>query len=255
MSLQKIEFYSKRLQNKRSVRIFCPEDLTRSYPVLYVHDGEYCFHLDTPDNYDCMGLDRALALTHHELIVVAISALEWQTRTQEYSPFPWMGEAEQYLHPGEEKGAAYLDFVMEEIKPYIESHYPVKRGRKNTFMLGCSLGAVISIYASARFPASFSRIGCCSLASWGNEDAFLDYLRKNQPDPQTRYFIRVGLNEGVPRNLLRLGNCYPKMSEDLVQVLQELGVTSIDFKENLSRAHKTCEWEKDMPSFMDWLFK
>ena len=139
--------------------------------------------------------------------------------------------------------------------PYVESHYLVKKGRENTFMLGCSLGAVITAYASGAYPNLFSKFGLCSLASWGNEGAFLSFLQKTNIPAKTHYFVRVGSEEGIPRDLTSLGTCYPALAEDFVSLLKQKGITDIDFKLNEGFHHKTIAWSKDMPAFIDFLFK
>jgi predicted alpha/beta superfamily hydrolase len=241
------------LNNSQSIRVFYPDNRAKHYPVLYVHDGEFCFRRDTPKDYESMELD--LALGQREMIIVSIAAQPGAERTREYSPFPWVNEAQKYLHPGEEKGDVYLSWVVQELLPYIESHYPALKGRDNTFMLGCSLGAVITAYASAKYSAFFSRFGLCSLASWGNEEALLAQIKKSKILAKSHYFIRVGGNEGVPRDLLSLGECYPRLAQDFVSLLRQKRVATIDFKLNPGRRHKTIEWAKDMPDFIDFLLK
>jgi predicted alpha/beta superfamily hydrolase len=253
MKLDHFSFSSEALGNSRMIRVLYPEDTRRHYPVLYVHDGEFAFRRDTPKDYESMELD--LALAKREMIIVSIAAQEWQARTREYSPFPWVNEAEKYLHPGEEEGQLYLEWLIRELMPYVESHYPVKKGRENTFMLGCSLGAVITAYASGAYPNLFSKFGLCSLASWGNEGAFLSFLQKTNIPAKTHYFVRVGSEEGIPRDLTSLGTCYPALAEDFVSLLKQKGITDIDFKLNEGFHHKTIAWSKDMPAFIDFLFK
>ena len=248
--LEKFPFFSKILSNERDIRVYFPSG-EGPYPVLFVHDGEVAFRRDTPEGWESLEIDQALG--ERELVVVAIAALPWQERTKEYSPFPWNHEAEKWLPKGEEKGEKYLRFLMEELIPYIESHYPVSRKREQRFMMGCSLGAQISVYASAAYPDSFSKIGCFSLASWGNEEAFLAYLRENHPRKDTSFFVRVGTEEGIPRDLASYGCCYPEKSQNLLRILKEIGIQDVDFLINQGRRHKTIEWSKDMPRFLAFL--
>ncbi len=249
--MDKFPFASEILGNQRDIRVYFPAG-EGPFPVLYLHDGEVAFRLDTPEGWESLEIDKAIG--QKRLIVVAIAALQWQERTKEYSPFPWNHEAAKWLKEGEEKGEAYLRFLVEELVPYIESRYPASKKREERFMMGCSLGAQISVYASARYPDLFSRIGCFSLASWGNEEAFLSYLDEHRPRLDTSYFIRVGTEEGIPRDLLSYGTCYPEKSGNLLRKLQEIGIEDIDFRTNEGRRHKTIEWSKDMPAFLGFLF-
>jgi len=254
MKLDTFELASPELGNSRKIRVLHPDE-DGFYPVLYVHDGAFCFRKDTPPESECLSIDKVLERKNLPLIVVSIEAMDWMARTKEYSPFPWVGEAEPYLKSGEEKGMIYLDWIVKSLMPCIARRYKTKTDCPNTYMLGCSLGAQMSVYASARCPDVFSKIGCFSLADWGNEEAFLDFLRKAPLPVTTSYFIRVGTEEGRPRNMASLGECYEKISRNLAETLLEKGIRDLDFKVNEGRHHKTAEWEKDIPSFIDWLLK
>ncbi len=256
MKLDTFLLSSPELGNTRKIRVYHPDDLTKRYPVLYVHDGEFCFREDTPPSYECLELDKALEATARNLIIVSVEAMPWQIRTREYSPFPWIGEAQKHLPPGQELGDVYLEWLINCVKPLIDSKYPSYTDYQHTYMMGCSLGAVISIYASAKYANIFSKIGLFSLASWGNHKALLDYLSSKQKDLNADYFIRVGDAEGTPRDLHNsLANCYVPLNVDVVNHLTKLGIKNLDFKINQGRFHKTFEWAKDMPEFISWLFK
>jgi predicted alpha/beta superfamily hydrolase len=256
MKLDTFLLSSLELGNTRKIRVYYPDDSTKRYPVLYVHDGEFCFREDTPPSYECLELDKALEATARNLIIVSVEAMPWQIRTREYSPFPWIGEAQKHLPAGQELGDVYLEWLISCVKPLIDSKYPSYTDYQHTYMMGCSLGALISIYASAKYANLFSKIGLFSLASWGNHKALLDYLSSKQKDLNADYFIRVGDAEGTPRDLHNsLANCYVPLNVDVVNHLTKLGIKNLDFKINQGRFHKTFEWAKDMPAFISWLFK
>ena len=248
---EKFSFPSSILGNSRDIRVYVPIG-EGPFPVLFLHDGEVAFRLDTPEGWESLEIDKAIG--ERPLAVVSIAALPWQERTKEYSPFPWNREAEKWLPKGEEKGDPYIRFLLEELLPYIEKKYPISTKREERFLMGCSLGAQISVYLSSKFPDVFSKIGCFSLASWGNEEAFLEFIEKHPPRKDTSYFIRVGTEEGIPRDLTNYGNCYPEKSQNLLRLLKRIGLEDIDFKINEGRRHKTIEWMKDMPDFLRFLF-
>lgn len=255
MKLDKFSFYVPELNDYRVIRVLYPEDRSKRYPVLYVHDGTYCFRKDTPPSYECMSLDEALQNQSREMIVVTIEAPEWQERTKDYSPFYWVGEAASHLPQGQQRGEVYISFIVHVLKPFIDTKYPSNPSYLTTYMLGCSLGAQISLYASCAFPNVFSKIGLCSLASWGNQKAMLDYIRSHHPNINTSYFMRVGTNEGTPRNFVSLKDCYVRISQEIKNCLTDEIKVAVDFKINPGRQHKTAEWAKDMPDFINFLFK
>jgi len=250
MKLDTFVLHSDELNRDKRIQVLYPEDTNKRYPVLYVHDGETAFRQSTPPGSESLSLDQ---LSKSNLVIVAIDAEGWEIRTQEYSPFPWIGEAEHFLPSGQEEGDTYLCWLITKLIPVITKRYPVKKGYGSTFMLGCSLGAQISVFASAKYPSVFSKIGCFSLASWGNEPAFIHFLKKSRIRKTTSYFIRVGREEGIPRNLLSLGECYPQLTQDLLACLKEKAIDHVDAAIEKSGRHKTADWEKEIPSFLDWL--
>jgi predicted alpha/beta superfamily hydrolase len=253
MKLDKFILPTPSLGNDHEIRVYYPTNLLKRYPVLYVNDGAFAFRKDTPQDYECLSLDKAMEMNHQEFIVVTIAAKEWTKRTKEYSPFAWIGDAEKYLHPGEEEGAIYTKWIVETLMPHINQHYQALSDYSHNAFLGSSLGALIAIYTSSAYPHAFSKVGCFSFASWGNEKAVIDFLNSHPPLPTTSYFVRVGLEEGIPRDLTSLGSCYPALSKNLVSTLKECGVLSINYHENEGYHHKTKDWEKDMPAFLKWL--
>jgi enterochelin esterase-like enzyme len=81
---------------------------------------------------------------------------------------------------------------VQELKPYIDQKYSVYTNRKNTFIAGSSLGALISMYAICEYPKIFGGAACLSTHWVGtlsvNENpipnAFIAYLDKNLPSPK-----------------------------------------------------------------------
>ena len=59
-------------------------------------------------------------------------------------------------------GDAYLRMVVKEVKPYIDSRYSTYPDRDNTFIMGSSMGGLISLYAICEYPDVFGGAGCIS---------------------------------------------------------------------------------------------
>jgi enterochelin esterase-like enzyme len=97
------------------------------------------------------------------------------------------------LFAGTVHSDSYLKFLVEELKPFIDSAFSVKTDRANTFIAGSSMGGLISMYAICEYPNVFGGAACLSTHWTGiftNKnnpipDAFLDYLSRNLPSPKT----------------------------------------------------------------------
>ncbi|MCK7479334.1 MAG: alpha/beta hydrolase-fold protein [Candidatus Moduliflexus flocculans] len=51
---------------------------------------------------------------------------------------------------------------MEEVKPFVDANYPTLPDQRNTFIMGSSMGGLISLYAVSQYPDVFYGAGCVS---------------------------------------------------------------------------------------------
>ncbi len=191
----------------RNVDIWLPdgydENTNHNYPVMYMHDGQNLFVPGHSFGGEEWGVDETLSNLAAsgqipEVIVVGI----WNTpkRYQEYMPQKVFESLDRKTSGSLTKkfgGTAisddYLKFVVEEMKPFVDSTFRTKPDRESTFVMGSSMGGLISIYAISEYPEIFRGAGCLSSHWIGNpddgeevmhavSDAFVKYLGKNLPD-------------------------------------------------------------------------
>lgn len=142
-------------------------------PVLYMHDGQNLFDPATAYGGVDWGVQEAVARLMEAgglrgVIIVGV----WNTsrRWQEYMPAVELKgrNARTVLKNflakagGKPLSDGYLRFLVEELKPFIDSHYPTLPERENTFVMGSSMGGLISLYALCRYPEIFRGAGCLS---------------------------------------------------------------------------------------------
>jgi predicted alpha/beta superfamily hydrolase len=132
------KFFSPQLKNERTVHIWTPpayrNEPSSNFQVIYMHDGQNVFHSETSTFGVPWGIDGTLtSLTGEKkvdrTIVVAIDCTE--DRSEEYDFF--------------RNGANYARFVVETVKPFVDSHYRTLKDRNHTFVMGSSMGALISL--------------------------------------------------------------------------------------------------------------
>jgi predicted alpha/beta superfamily hydrolase len=185
----------------RNVDVWLPPGYATSpnkhYPVLYMHDGQNLF--DPSLSYYTQtdwGVDEAMTkLTAEgrvrETIVVGI----WNTplRLQEYMPrkpvnsgtLPIGVEGMGELPASSIVSDAYLAFLVDELKPFIDKTYRTKPGRDDTFVMGSSMGGLISLYAVAEYPRVFGGAGAVSTHWPIGNGVVIDWLATHLPDPRT----------------------------------------------------------------------
>jgi predicted alpha/beta superfamily hydrolase len=125
----------------------------RHFPVLYLHDGQNIFDPAASSfGYDWRFDEVSDSLIKigeiDELIIVGINNTKY--RWQEYSP----GDT----------GTAYMNLIVNKIKPLIDSRYRTLPQRENTFVGGSSMGGLISFMLVWQYPEIFSKAICVSPA-------------------------------------------------------------------------------------------
>lgn len=126
----------------------------RTYPVLYLHDGQnlYNKHRGIPAEW---GVDETATTllqsgSVEPFIVVGIPHAE-SSRAAEYL----MVEGIEGVTPDAD---AYISILADQIVPRVESALRTKPGRENRVVGGASLGGLISLYAAFQRPDVFGSV-------------------------------------------------------------------------------------------------
>jgi predicted alpha/beta superfamily hydrolase len=187
------EFEMPGLDRLRKIRVYLPPNYSsseKSFPVLYMHDGQNLFD-DKTSYVGEWGVDEALNQLQNQnklsLIVVGVDNGQAQ-RMNELSPW-------QNNKYGVAEGEQYMQFIVEQVKPYIDSHYRTLADQQNTAIMGSSMGGLISHYAILKYPNTFSKAGIFSPSFWYSEQVY-KFTEQNAPDEKARLFYLMGGNEG-----------------------------------------------------------
>ncbi len=172
---------------------------TRRYPVLYLHDGQNCF---APEDASFgvawevqHALERLVAAGAAEpAILVGIWSLA-PTRLTEYRPArPFLYLSDRARRQvtagmgGPPLSDAYGAFIVEELKPAIDSRFRTLPGREHTALMGSSMGGLISLYTVCEHPEVFGAAACLSTHWPAVEGVILPYLHDHLPAPGRHRF-------------------------------------------------------------------
>lgn len=207
-----IEFPSNYVRD-RNVDIWMPESYNENekYAVLYMHDGQMLFDASTTWNKQEWRVDEIMStLIASEKIKKTIVVAIWNhsdIRWTDYYPhkpfFKYLPEkfrdslvevgkkqlGDKYI---EFQSDYYLKFIVEELKPYIDSQYSVYTDLNNTVIAGASMGGLISMYAICEYPEIFGGAACLSthwpgMMPFENNplpESFFSYMEENLPSPE-----------------------------------------------------------------------
>jgi alpha-glucosidase len=214
----------------------------KKYPVIYMHDGQNLFDNKTSFVSEWK-IDETLNKIYKEtgqgFIVVGIENGR-KERVNEYTPWPH----EKY---GGGKGKEYIHFIVNKLKPYIDSKYRTKSKQKHTALIGSSLGGLISYYGGLTYPDVFGKIGALSTSFWFSDNVF-ELTEKKGKLNNLRLYLLVGRKEGGT------------MVSDMQKAEKLLLNTGLNEKNHTSKLNKDAEhneafWSSEFESVVNWLYK
>jgi len=182
----------------RNVEIWLPPDYDEGnvsgYTVLYMHDGQNLFEPQKSYIGVDWGMDETMAtLTRDNEIQPTIVVAIWNIpeRLREYLPQePFWGHLSQRsrkrvikYYGGMPISDNYLRFIVYELKPFVDSHYRSRPEREFTFLMGSSMGGLISLYTICEYPYVFGGAACLSTHWPIAHEPFSKYLKARLPEP------------------------------------------------------------------------
>lgn len=221
-------------------------DKQQRYAVLYMHDGQMLFDATTSWNkqewqidevasrlikagktqpFIVVGIDNAGANRHSEYFPQ--QPFENLSQAQQTALYQLQRTKNQALFSQQVYSDHYLKFLVTELKPYIDSHYSVYTDAAHTFVMGSSMGGLISLYAISEYPHIFGGAACLSTHWPGTFEqqnnpippAFFNYMQQKLPDPSTH---KLYFDHGTAT----LDAWYPPLQAQADKIIKAKGYTS-----------------------------
>jgi predicted alpha/beta superfamily hydrolase len=177
---------------------------------------------------------------HVDVIIIAIDHGN-EERVSEYLP---------YYHPrfGEGKGTFYIEFMIEKLIPYINSHYRTLTDFQHTGIGGSSMGGLISYHAGLTNPGVFGKMMIFSPSLWISKMIF-EHTKTFEPLNQSRIYLYSGGQESKQH----LPNA--KRLEAIIREKMVAGhQIDFNFSVNLEAQHNEVYWREEFPKALKWLF-
>lgn len=163
-------------EKSHKVWVYLPPNYTttsKRFPVIYMHDAQNLFDAETSYAGE-WNVDETLNKYYQEskkgFIVVGIEN-------------------------GGGKGAIYIDFLVNDLKPFIDKNYRTKSKAKHTAIIGSSLGGLISFYGGFKYPDVFGKIGALSTSFWFSNNIYA-FASRNSAAKNTKLYMLIGEKEG-----------------------------------------------------------
>jgi predicted alpha/beta superfamily hydrolase len=258
-----IPFESKIFHNTRMLRVlvpanyFSPHNAHRTYPVLYMQDGQNLFD-EATSNHGEWHVDETVehlvgSFKIPPMFVVGIDHVGAQ-RTAEYLPYPTAHSQDAGSRDEREvHGKDYAKFLLTEVMPFIEKKYRVSRGAANTGLGGSSHGGDISLYTVLQHPGIFGHVLIESpVLSIGDDQLIKDAAKAKQLP--LKMYLGIGTSEtpdpGPNADIV-------KSVEELERVLRNKGMGPARLKVVVDEGaqHNEAAWSRRLPDALLFLYQ
>lgn len=267
MSIIIKELFSKELNLIKKIRIYLPKNYlfsTQKYPVLYMHDGQNIFSTSNEHPFNqSWNLEQILENfenQHMKIIIVGIDCNTYNfERFNEYSP--WKNSIDNLILEKRRfkkdiggKGDLYAQFLINSIKPFIDSNFRTFSDYNNTFIAGSSMGAIISLYIALEFENIFSKVGLFSIATWFAESEIINFINKKTIPKNMKFYLDIGTNESSCQEITNFPKIYldgfKKVNNILSLKTSEKNIFSLiePFGE-----HNEFSWSRRFPIFLHFI--
>lgn len=227
----------------RDIIVWLPPDYdslkTKRFPVLYMHDGQNIIDPETSS----FGIDWQIDETADSLIKshlieepIIVGIYNSVLRSKEYSNTP--------------EGYGYINFIINELKPFIDATYRTLPDKINTANGGSSMGGLISFILAWEHPDIFSKAACLSPAF--KIDA-IDYVEKVKNDSLKNSDLMLYIDNGA----IGLEQALQPGINEMLMALHDKG-----FKQGVNllwindpdAEHNESAWAKRVHNFLEFFF-
>jgi predicted alpha/beta superfamily hydrolase len=178
-------FYSTELGTNKEISVYLPasyDTSQKNYPVIYMHDGQNVFDPTTSTFGIKWGIDETMNKLIfenkiNEAIVVAIHT----NNTDRYNEYDYFI-----------KGKNYSDFVVNSVVTYTEKNFRAIPNKQSRFLMGSSMGALISLMMIIDRPDVFSKAAGLSFPAFIHERAIFKFLDSKATLPDFDFYMDHG---------------------------------------------------------------
>lgn len=251
------DFPATKLGNMRDVLVYLPpgydNEPDRRYPVLYMHDGQNLFDAAT----SFIGVEWSVDESVTRMVidgqvrpVIVVGIENTSDRVFEYTPAPDRSR-------GGGGAGMYADFILNDLKPFIDLTYRTLPERENTGVAGSSLGGLVSLYLAWSHPEVFSRVAAMSTSYDWADSYIMGFIADRNPPPGVRVWIDMGTSEdrsdrdgdGVP-DIIEL---HRRMRDTLMD--EGLSIPGrLKYVEDEGAVHNERAWSARFPRALQFLF-
>jgi predicted alpha/beta superfamily hydrolase len=250
------DFASEFLPHPRTISVWLPPgydlDTNRRFPVLYLHDGQNLFDPETafagnPWYADEVAEREIRASRVEPLILVGIA--NTVDRLREYGP------RQNSQDRSADWSREYGRFIVEEVKPFIDSSYRTLPDPEHTGVGGSSMGGLISLQLCKWYPHVFHKCAALSPSLWWDQERF---LRDVPSDTNWLDVCRVWLDMGAREGATEAGmRAMVRRVSRLAQLFEGHGMRANEkfiMFEDQDGMHNEASWSARFDRVLQFLY-
>lgn len=248
--VQKFNFFFGPAGENRRIHLYLPDDYDRTeerYPVVYMFDGHNLYFDSDATFGKSLGLKDFLDHWHKKLIVVGMecSGQDLQ-RVREYCPYriqsPIYGSIDG-------RGAETVDWIVHDLKPYVDRTYRTYPFREATAIAGYSMGGMMALFAVLRYNQYFSKAAAISPSILRAMEDFKQEIWEHTYSPDTRIFFSWGTAEYSDEENWHISQSILYLEKEV----QKKGVRTYILCQPGGQ-HNEASWERQVPTWMQFLW-
>ena len=174
------------LNYKRPVQVWLPDSYDENAEpcaVIYMHDGQNLFE----PGQAFAGVDWKVDETVSRLIASG------ELRQCIVVGIPNSPDRMKELNLYTKAGKAYAEFIVNEVKPWVEANYNVSKQPEDNAIIGSSMGGLISFQMLCAYAGSFGCASCLSTAFQKTDGQVFDKISRQSFIPlNARLYLDAG---------------------------------------------------------------
>ena len=236
------------LNCERMLHIYVPDvKKQKKLPVLYMFDGHNLFYDEDATYGKSWGIKEYLDKQEAQLIVVGIECShEGNNRMSEFSPYsfdrPKWGKVEA-------SGQQFFNWIIEDLKPYIDEKFPTYTDAKHTYVAGSSMGGLMAVYGGVKHHDVFSKSICVSTAFGFGYALLMKDIHAIKDLSKSQFYFSFGEYEA---NDTAYFARMVDMNLSCSLALQQRGAKTFVHC-MMGGYHNEASWEKELPMFFNEL--
>src|SRR5690625_484462 len=224
------------LQEKMTLKIYTPEDYSpfQQYNLCIMQDG---------NDYYQMGRVASVSDQLHEdgdiehTIFIGIHYQNKYDRRKKY-------------HPDGEQQDAYIQFLSQEVVPFLDENFSTLKTGQSRILMGDSLAGTLALMTAIKYPHTFGKI---VMQSPYIDQTVLQLVENSEVLSALDIYHTLGENETSVKTTDGSILDFLIPNRQLSKLLVNKGM-NYEYKELIDAQHTWGYWQKDLPNALKFIF-